>query len=352
MTGRLLLLVDYRGAFWSAARNMTTTCSMDVPRLRAELTALGHDVEVRQFADLDLSRADLPGTPVFYTSSEDAGAHYKRYIESIVFGLRMRGAVPIPDPELLMAHHDKVTMEALRVVLLAGTAGQPASRTFGNFEEFAARPDAWNQWPAVLKPAAGAGSQGVSLVRDRTEFERRARRLSWTPHLREGLREIYFRLRRPGYARRSMHRGGLVIQEFVPGLTGDYKVLRYGRRFFVLGRRNRPGDFRASGGGLLDFDPGSRVDLTPVLDAALEWSDALGSPFCSLDIAHDPATRPDPALIEFQCVNFGPVTAERSGRHFRLGADGWNTIDGAVDLEQVFAAAASEHVMAHISHGT
>jgi hypothetical protein len=342
----LLVLVDYRGAFWSSVRTMDTLCSMDVDRLRVALTALGHEVEVRQFADLDLARDDLAGLPVLYTSSEDDNAHYKRYIEAVVFSLRRKGAHPIPDPELLMAHHNKVMMEMLRSVLLTGAGGQPASRAFGTFEELEARSQRWTSWPAVVKPASGAGSTGVSLARNRTEYLRVARRLTRSLHIREVAREVYYTARRAGYRRRSLHRRGVVIQQFLPGLTGDFKVLRYGHRFYLLSRQNRPNDFRASGGGLLDFRPGSTADLTPVLDAAAAWSDAIGAPFCSMDIAYDTVASPEPALIEFQCVSFGPVTAENSSGHYRQEPGGWVRVEGPCDLERVFAEAASEHAAA------
>ena len=66
-----------------------------------------------------------------------------------MFSLRRKGARPIPDPELLMAHHDKVMMELLRSVLLAGTSGQPAAHAFGTFEELEARSRSWTQWPGL-----------------------------------------------------------------------------------------------------------------------------------------------------------------------------------------------------------
>jgi hypothetical protein len=342
----LLVLVDYRGAFWSSVRTMDTRCSMDVDRLSVALTALGHDVEVRQFADLDLSRDDLAGLPFLYTSAEDDDAHYKRYIEAVVFSLRRKGAHPIPDPELLMAHHNKVMMEMLRSVLLVGTAGQPPSRAFGNLEELTARSGSWTQWPAVVKPASGAGSRGISLVRNEADYLHAARRLTRSLHVKETWWELYNRLCRPDYERRSLHRRGMVIQQFVPGLTGDFKVLRYGHRFYLLSRRNRPNDFRASGGGRLDYRPDATADITPVLDAAASWSDALGAPFCSMDVAYDSSASPQPQLIEFQCVNFGPATAENSSCSYLRSTGGWQRVDGPCDLEQVFAAAASEHATA------
>jgi len=340
----VLVLVDYRRAFWSSTRNVNTLCSLDVERLRAELTQLGHDVEVLGFADLDLSRDDLRGKDVIYTSSEDVDAHYKRFIEAKIIGLRMVGARPIPEPELLLAHHDKVMMESVRQARLSNSPGQLVSHTYGTLEEFKTSSGDWAAGPAVMKPAQGAGSRGVALVHNRKEGLRTARRLSRSSDLREAAFEVARRLHHPNYVHGSLHRRPIVLQQFLPNLAGDYKVLRYGERFYILGRANRPNDFRASGGGRLDYAPHESVDIAAVLDAAESWSDAIGSPFCSLDVAYDPDNNIDPHLIEFQCVNFGPATAENSSGYYVSGSEGWTRVEETCNLESVFAMATSAHI--------
>jgi hypothetical protein len=340
----ILMLIDYRGAFWSSTRNARTLCSMNVEKLRDALTELGHEVEVVELAELDLSRPDLRGKHVIYTSSEDDDARYKRYVEAKVVGLTLAGARPIPGVHLLFAHHDKVMMESVRQACLNGAAGQPDSRTFGTLEEFRRSAGDWPSRPAVLKPAHGAGSAGVTLVSDPGSGDRAAKRLMRSAGPNEAARELAKRRVRPGYVARSLYRRGVVLQEFKPGLRGDYKVLRFGERFYALGRTNRPNDFRASGSGRLDYAPGEKVDLFPLLDAAMSWSDALGSPFCSLDIAYDPDQGIDPFLIEFQCVNFGPATAENSTSFYVMRADGWTRVEESCNLERVFAEATSQYI--------
>jgi hypothetical protein len=228
----VLLLVDYRRAFWSSTRNLSRLYSLDVDRLRAELSRLGHDVEVLGFSELDLSRDDLRNAYVIYTSSEDVGAHYKRYIEARVFGLRMVGALPIPEPELLLAHHNKVMMESVRQACLGEARGQLASHTYGTLEEFQSTSSDWAAGPAVMKPARGAGSRGVSLVHDRKGSLRIARKLSRSLGAREAALEQAKRWRHRDYVHRSWDRRAVVVQQFLPNLAGDYKVLRYGERFY------------------------------------------------------------------------------------------------------------------------
>lgn len=337
----VILLVDYRRGFWFSTKKVHTSASLDVERIRNELEVLGHDVEIASFAELDLSRRDLAGSFVLYTSSEDVGGLYKRFIEAKVFGLKLVGAHPIPEPELLLAHHDKVMMESVRHARLAEAVGQPRSCTFGSIEDFAS---ADLSGPVVLKPATGAGSRGVTLALDPKQAARAARKLSRSMDMPGTLFELAKRLRRRQYVPRSLHRRAFVLQQFLPGLQGDYKVLRLGHRFYILGRANRPNDFRASGGGRLNYAPHRDIDVTPILDAAADWSEALGSPFCSLDVAYDPQLEFGPQLIEFQCVNFGPVTAENSFCYYTRESSGWKRTEEQCDFEIVFAEAASEHI--------
>ena len=340
---RILIVVDYRGAFWSSTKNMTTLTTLDVVALQRRLIELGHSVEVTEFARLDLSDGALRGSYVVYTSSEDAGARYKRFIEGRVFGLRLAGATVIPEPELLLAHHDKAAMEAVRATLLKGTPGQLASRTFGTLEEFK-RLFQGHSGAVVLKPSAGAGSQGVTLAQTPKEIRRAARRLTKSFDFSEGILELARRIHHARRAHNSLHRSAIVTQEFLSGLRGDYKVLRYGRRYYVLERQNRENDFRASGGGRLDYEPQLRVDVIPILDAAAVWSNAIGSPFASLDIAYDPASGIQPHLIEFQCVHFGPATAENSTGYYIQEGGQWSRRSEICDLEGIFAEATSDHI--------
>lgn len=73
-------------------------------------------------------------------------------------------------------------------------------------------------FPLVQKTSGGAGSTGVSLAASPTD------------------------LRYP-----------CLVQEFCPGNTGDLRLNVIGDRVMGFRRRNRPGDFRASGSGLLDY---------------------------------------------------------------------------------------------------
>jgi hypothetical protein len=53
----------------------------------------------------------------------------------------------------------------------------------------------------------------------------------------------------------ELQHGYFYVQEFVPANEYDIRVTVIGNRAFVFRRFNRPGDFRASGSGRIDWDP-------------------------------------------------------------------------------------------------
>ena len=72
-----------------------------------------------------------------------------------------------------------------------------------------------------------------------------------------------------------------LFQEFLPGNEFDTRVTVIGKRAFAFRRFNRPNDFRASGSGKIDYDPGA-IDLRCV-SAALEASRKLKSQSMAYD---------------------------------------------------------------------
>jgi len=162
------------------------------------------------------------------------------------------------------------------------------------------------------------------------------------------LREAVKQARWLHYRRQSSHRGKVVVQSFLSGLDHDIKVLVFGDRYYPLTRKNRPGDFRASGGGRLSFDLGS--ELTEVLDYAEGVKSRLPSPFCSLDVALTPNGA---QLIEFQCVSFGPYAMQFADGYYCRSLDGdWVFRSDRSSLECVWVEAALKHFEAGLRDGT
>lgn len=332
---RIGLLVDYRGCFWSSTTNVRTGTTMNVSRISELLSDAGHEPDVMEFADVDLGQR-WHGVPVVFTSAEDRGLAYKGYIEDIVLALESAGARTFPRFPLLRAHHNKVFMELLRKQLAPETFLSRETRTFGAFEEFQPRVGEVPM-PAVVKSAAGAGSSGVRLVATLPEALIAARSLSQSDPRLEEVRELAKQRLRPGYRRTSTHRSKFIVQPLIPNLRGDFKVLKYGRRYFAVYRGNRAEVAMASGGGLLDFDVDSHVDVEALLAFAADFAEAVANPWLSMDIAHvDGGFQ----LIEFQALHFGPATLEKSEFHYlQDDRGGFQCVPGQMELEQAFVDA-------------
>lgn len=331
------LLTDYKGHFGSKHAAVPYRSGFDRDLLARSFEALGYRADFLSFCDVDFRGRDLRGHPFLYTSAEDQGLHYKAFVEDIVLGLQAAGAWVIPNFFLLRAHHNKVFMEILRDLESPGGASSPASRSFGTLEDLRSRLGEI-ALPTVVKAAAGSMGKNVFLCRTRAALLRAAARVSASRHLRSDLWDLGRKLRRRGYVRESLHRRRFVVQPFLPGLTSDWKVLVYGRKFYVLMRRARPGDFRASGSGRLEFIP----KVPPaVLDFAEKVFRHFAIPQISLDIAVDGDKL---RLFEFQTVYFGTTTIDEAPFHFERSATGWQRIDGRSRVEEEFARSVAEHL--------
>jgi hypothetical protein len=332
----LLLLVDYRGAFYSSVASMQGLCSVDLDRLTQEFVKLGWHLEIRKFADLDFRNESFAARDILYQSAEDPGLHYKQYLEDVLLGLELQGARLIPAFPYFRAHHNKAFMELLRDLTPVPGLGSIRARVYGTYEEFQGES---TSFPVVIKGAEGAGSTSVRLVRNPREKARYGKTVSWTGDILWSLKEWIKRRIRTHHVARSIYRRRFVVQNFVPNLDGDFKVLVYGGKYYVLQRQNRPADFRASGSGLFCWPDAPPV---AILDLTREVFEGLNVPFLSADLAWD-GNRAH--VLEFQCVSFGPLTMERSEFHFAPTAAGWTRCNETPDLAREIARSVAEFII-------
>ncbi len=108
-----------------------------------------------------------------------------------------------------------------------------------------------------------------------------------------------------------------ILQEFIPGLTYDTRVLALEGKFFVTRRHTQKGDFRASGTKKFDFD------FTPsdtLMDYAERTVRLFNTPFLSMDIVHDGENY---YLIEFQASHFGVSAITKSRGYYTREGEQW-----------------------------
>ncbi|MCE5187387.1 MAG: hypothetical protein LLF76_14805 [Planctomycetaceae bacterium] len=335
---QILILTDYRNAFYSSTRNARTLSTLDVAAIRTEFEKRGYQTAIKKFSEVDFSQS-YAGTYVLYTSSEDRGLKYKSYIEDLILFLKEKGATVIPDYPFLRAHHNKSFMEMLRYQLFPQQARLLNTKICGTVEDLKAADLTEQQY--VIKSAYGAGSKHVKSAAGKQYLIGIAEKMSRCFDLEDIASEYRRRIFWPKYKNGSLHRNKFIIQNFIEGLKGDFKVLRYGRRFYRLYRENRPDDFRASGGGRLNFALPDSVDENRLLSFAKESSDRIGTPLCSMDIAWNGTGF---ILLEFQCLCFGPYTAERSD-HYTVYEEGqWKKIYEKCNIEDVLSEAIHQYI--------
>lgn len=227
---KILILVDDRGQFYSSTREPGS--SMDINQIIQNFSNLRYDLVVKGFSEVNFVEENFKDYFVLYQSTEDPDLRYKDYIEDILLGLKISGAKLIPRFEYFRAHHNKVFMEILRVKMNYGE--QIKSSHFGTFEELK-KSKLEFFYPVVIKPSAGSRSSNVSLAHTRKQLLKFALRISSSPSLINVTRALVSILSGKSYKKISNNRRKFIVQDFIPGLSGDYKILVYGDghcRFF------------------------------------------------------------------------------------------------------------------------
>jgi len=323
----ILLLTDYRKQFYSAQRS--STVGMNLSRLKEILFEFGANITVKNFCNLDINNS-LKNKIVLFQSSEDRNLFYKSYIEDILLGVEMSGGFLVPSFNLFRAHHNKLFFEILRDLSNLKPLCDIKSKYYGTLEDLLS--ENINKWrfPKVIKSSSGCKSQGVYLARNSRELKKIARKLTRSFNAFDFIRFYLKKHLRKNYISESNHRRKIIIQDFIPGLQGDFKILIYGRKYFVLHREIRPNDFRASGSGRFSYPYEPPVVL---LDAARRVFEYFDCPYISLDMALD---GDNPVVLEAQFLMFGTYALENAPFYLEHVDGSWTKINGNVELEFVF----------------
>jgi len=332
---KITALTDYKNRFGSKYFDSPYRSGMNKELLIKSFAAYGYELEFMKLADA-IPQSERIHNDVIYTSQEDFGYRYKSFIEDVVLGLEESGKRVLPGYKFLRANNNKVFMEILRKQALPNDF-RNNSKIFGCLEELkSALPDI--KYPAVIKTAEGAGSHGVFKADTTDELIRICKRISRTRYFKDELRDLARAKRHEGYQRESLYRNKFIVQDFIPGLENDWKVLVFYDKYYVLRRKNRPGDFRASGSGLFTFDQDVDPDL---LNTANHICKSFNIPMISLDLARSGDMI---HLIEMQFVYFGTTTLEKSPYYYTLKSDLWEQVHTKSVIEIEYATSISNYL--------
>lgn len=231
----------------------------------------------------------------------------------ILFALEHAGLKVFPDFRTAWHFDDKVAQKYLFEAL--GIQAIPAY-VFVDREQ-ALEWISGTDFPKVFKLRRGAGSAGVKLVKNEgvaRKYVKKAFRQGFPVYDPWGsLKERIYKWRQgkfpmmevcKGVARFAIppvfsrilgrERGYVYFQDFIPNNQSDVRVFVVGDRACALTRFTRPNDFRASGSGLLDYDP---ANINPdLIRAGFDISKKLDSDAVAMDFITDDDG--SPLLIE------------------------------------------------------
>ena len=340
----LIILTDEQSEFLVSRADPGRYTSMDVEKTMNYFKTRDFSVRVCKFSELDL-RDDYRGVYVLYQSSETPGGFYKRYIESIIYFLEKMGAITLPKYEYLRAHHDKVSMEIMRTGFSDSALKTLENRPYGSWVD-ALKYD--SVFPVVVKAASSSASAGVFLARNKEEYDKIVRKAGKVI-VAGGLADLF-----TGWIKTQSKRlikaidpsknkyywkynttplsMPLVVQPFVDGLGGDFKVLFFGGKYFSMYRKNRENDFRASGSGSFLGVPDDKFD--GLLNFARKVTEEINFPMIGMDIGFDGK---EYHLIEFQMIDMGTSALQRSEFWHEFKNGKLLRFDGKSDLEEEFS---------------
>ena len=209
----------------------------------------------------------------------------------------------------------------------------------------------------MLKSISGTNAKAVWLCHSEAEISAKLKQLAPGPNSLVKLDYLRRKLLRKnrsyaGYPRFEPRQdaqdwltymtpgANFLLQEYIPDLDCDYRVIAIGKRFYLMQRLVNKGDFRASGTKKFVFD------VTPpegLLDFAQDVYRRFDAPYLSMDIGHKEGRN---YLFEFQALHFGTAAIVRSQGYWRHETGEWQFHREGSILEPVLALGLAEYLKA------
>jgi hypothetical protein len=334
---KITLITDYNDRFGTKYTAVPYRSGMNRGLLEKSFNNLGYDAVFTRASDI-IEKAGKPAGQLFlYTSLEDRNEHYKSFIEDVVLALSLAGGTTIPEYRFLRAHNNKALMELMKKEWGEAVGDSLDSYVFGSLEELD-KSDLSFSFPVVVKRPEGFKSRGVYLAGNMKELRRIASKISRTPFFSGEMKDRLRTIKYKGFKVESGHRRKFVIQNYIPGLQFDYKILVFGDKYYVLFRKTRKNDFRASGSGLLSYPADLPPGLLDFSEKVFKW---FNVPQVSLDIAYDGSSY---FILETQFIFFGTYTIEHAEFYFKKEAETWKMIKEKSLLEEEYVSSIHRYI--------
>lgn len=308
------------------------------------LEELGYNVEIIEFSKVADDYKLLPENSLFFYSFS-YNVTYHQYMKDVLYDVKQcrPDVCLLPDLDMLFSFENKGYQELLKKRLNFGNLD---GKYLGDISDLTTT----LKFPIVYKLLNGAVSSGVFLVKNQSELVNLVHK-----NIKRSAKEYVNYLRRlrkkktpssmtPNHELMDQNfkdffskRHSFVLQNFIPNLNCDYRVLVFGNKFYTMRRAVRENDFRASGSGLQEWvEPSERI-----LTFALEICERLNVPFISLDIADDGEKC---YLIEFQGLGFGASALINSEFYYQIEGNIWNKVNEKSKLEETFSYAINHFI--------
>lgn len=302
---RRIVFITGNNRFFGQTRKPWT--SMDADKIRQRLVENGFDVDMMTAHEVVNREKPIKDAIVFYAFSQRLNE--RSYIRDMVRHLDDGSNFIVPSYDLLQCHENKGYQELYKKRV--GEEGLKATYFSGprDLEGYSV------PYPVVLKTLDQSNGKGVHLIRNQTELDRCLSRFETLPLVTrlDLFRRKRFRRKKshPGYPEYNNRKDyeeysvyikkerGFILQEFVPDLDHDYRVLAFPDRCWVVLRHTPEGDFRASGAKLHDHD----FEADPrMLNFAWSVYQKMDTAFLSMDIC---PKSDGYGLFEYQALHFG-----------------------------------------------
>lgn len=312
---------------------------LDYREIANSLKEMGYNVEIIDFSEVAYNYNLLPENSFFFYSFS-YNDNYHQYMKDVLYDLKQcRPDVRLlPDLDMLFSFENKGYQELLKKRLNFGNLN---GQYVGDLSDLKTEV----KFPIVYKLLNGAVSSGVFLVKNYTDLEKliqdKTRRspLEFINYLRRLRKKNKSSSMTPNHELIDQNfksffskRHSFVLQDFIPNLDCDYRVLIFGNKFYISKRMVRDNDFRASGSGKQKWVEPSKE----ILEFSEQVRKKLNVPIIALDIAEDKGKF---FLIEFLGLGFGAVTLIKSDFYYIKKNDDWNKINEPSNLEKSYSYA-------------
>jgi len=310
--------------------------SMNTNKIISILKENNFDVESYSFHEVVNNNIEVNNAVIFYTFSQKA--EIRNYISDIVTYLVNFNNKLIPNLELLKCHENKGFQELYKRSLGIKSLNAFYFSNILDLESYEF------QYPIVFKTVDGSNGKGVSLIKSKKELiqtVKKYERINFFEKL-DLFRRKYFRKKNtykeyPNYCNKKdfvqyseyiKPSKRFVLQEFIPNLKWDFRVLIIFDRYYITKRHIRENDFRASGAKKFDFN----FEPDPqILNFAKDIYSKFNNPYLSIDIAFDDDNC---YLLEYQALHFGLNVLVKSPGYYSFSNDKWSLNIKTPEIEE------------------